>query len=262
MLHFGNAGLRSRRASAYSSPNQPHYRLKTATYSLYGNWGRTFQVGLGMEPSINEGWEIGLKLKPADWAEGRVAYWRQDASNEMSRNLTSSDTIYLGATTRQGVDIEVKVTPTDQLSIWSAYSLQEAKITTAGTYNANVNSAAYYTYEVGNQVVNTPNYLFSAGIDYQITPALRSSLWTSGQGDYFVDQANALSKYGDYALLNLDLGYQVNKQVEVQFQAKNLTNTHREYVWYHATFGSTHTPLYSPGDGIAFYGAVNVKYDF
>ncbi|MDT4290505.1 TonB-dependent receptor [Methylomonas sp. MO1] len=237
-------------------------------YSLYGNWGRTFQVGLGQAtfigrnqanigPSLNDGWEVGVKLKPVDWAEGRVAYWAQDASNEISRNLASVDSTMIGATKRQGVDIEVKVYPTDKVGVWAAYSLQEAKVT-----NPPVVSAGTMEYVAGNQVVNTPNYLFSAGIDYQILPQLRSSLWTSGQGDYFVDQANQRGQYGEYALLNLDLGYQVTKEVELQFQAKNLTDARREYVWYDETFGATAQPFFSPGDGIAFYGAVNVKFDY
>jgi iron complex outermembrane receptor protein len=238
-------------------------------YSLYGNWGRTFQVGLGaatfrnpqaasLTPSINEGWEVGVKLQPVDWAEGRVAFWQQDASNEVSRNLSSNDSTYLGSTARQGVDVEVKVNPVDTVSVWAAYSLQEAKIKEAGIYRVD-----NYEYRVGNTIVNTPDYLFSAGIDYQITPALRSSLWTSGQGNMFVDQANVAGEYGEYALLNLDLGYQVNKHVEVQFQAKNLTNTQRDYVWYDETYvGANRQPLFSPADGIAFYGAVNMRYDF
>ncbi|NJA05661.1 MULTISPECIES: TonB-dependent receptor domain-containing protein [Methylomonas] len=237
-------------------------------YSLYGNWGRTFQVGLGQAtfilnssqknigPSLNDGWEVGIKLKPVDWAEGRVAYWAQDASNEISRNLASVDSTMIGATKRQGVDIEIKVYPTDKVGVWAAYSLQEAKVTNPPA----VSSAMQYV--AGNQVVNTPNYLFSAGIDYQILPQLRSSLWTSGQGDYFVDQANVRGKYGEYALLNLDLGYQVTKEVEVQFQAKNLADVRREYVWYDESFGATAQPFFSPGDGIAFYGAVNVKFDY
>ena len=244
-------------------------------YSVYGNWGRTFQVGLGsatfknplasnMAPSINDGWEVGVKLKPVDWAEGRIAYWRQDASNEMSRNLADSSSTYLGATTRQGVDVEIKVNPIDSVSLWSAYSLQEAKIKSAGNYVVDS-----YEYRVGNKIVNTPDYLFSAGLDYQITPALKSSLWTTGQGNFFVDQANAVGQFGEYSLLNLDLGYQVNKQVDLQFQAKNLANTHREYLWYDETYGRSvdgltiyRQPLFSPADGIAFYGAVNVRYDF
>lgn len=238
-------------------------------YSLYGNWGRTFQVGLGaatfrspgaasLKPSINEGWEVGVKLQPVDWVEGRVAFWQQDASNEVSRNLASNDSTYLGSTRRQGVDVEVKVNPVDAVGVWAAYSLQEAKIKEAGIFVQDK-----YEYKVGNSIVNTPNYLFSAGIDYQITPALKSSLWTSGQGNFFVDQANAVGKFGEYSLLNLDLGYQVHKNVDLQFQAKNLADTHRDYVWYDESYGTGYRqPLFSPADGIAFYGAVNVKYDF
>ncbi|ANE56896.1 TonB-dependent receptor [Methylomonas sp. DH-1] len=238
-------------------------------YSLYGNWGRTFQVGLGQAtfvgrnqsntgPSLNDGWEIGVKLSPVAWAEGRVAYWMQDASNEISRNLASTDSTMIGPTKRQGVDIELKVYPTDRFGVWAAYSLQEAKITNPPAVVANA-----MEYTAGNQVVNTPNYLFSAGIDYQITQQLRSSLWTSGQGNYFVDQANDAGKHGEYALLNLDLGYQVTKQVELQFQAKNLTDTQREYLWYDESYGAGQRyAFYSPGDGRAFYGAVSVKFDY
>ena len=239
-------------------------------YSLYGNWGRTFQVGLGQAtfilnnnqknigPSLNDGWEVGVKLQPVDWAEGRVAYWMQDASNEISRNLASADSTMIGPTKRQGVDIEVKVYPTDRFGVWAAYSLQEAKTTNPSARVINT-----MEYVAGNQVVNTPNYLFSAGIDYQITQELRSCLWTSGQGNYFVDQANAAGQHGEYALLNLDLGYKVTKEVELQFQAKNLTDTQREYLWYDESYGTGQRfPFYSPGDGIAFYGAVSVKFDY
>jgi iron complex outermembrane receptor protein len=237
-------------------------------YSLYGNWGRTFQVGLGQAtfigrnqsnigPSLNDGWEVGVKLKPVDWAEGRVAYWSQKASNELSRNLASVDSTMIGPTLRQGVDVEIKVYPTDKFGVWAAYSLQEAKVT-----NPPIFAAGSMEYAAGNQVVNTPNYMFSAGLDYQILPTLRSSLWTSGQGNYFVNQANTVSKQGEYALLNLDLGYQVTKQVDLQFQMKNLADVKREYVWYDETFGATAQPFFSPGDGRAVYGAVNVKYDF
>ncbi|WP_260839174.1 TonB-dependent receptor domain-containing protein [Methylomonas koyamae] len=231
-------------------------------YSLYGNWGRTFQVGVGaatykiargatdIAPSINEGWEVGVKLKPVDWAEARVAYWRQDATNESSRVLNSAqnDSISIGSTERQGVDLEFKISPIEPVNIWAAYSLQEAIVTKAP--NA--------SYRIGNQIINTPDYLFSAGLDYQITRQIRSSLWTTGQGDYYIDPQNNLDNFGEYATLNLDLGYQVTKEVDLQFQVKNLADVNREYVWYDATGGA----LYSPGDGRAFYGAVSVKFDY
>lgn len=233
-------------------------------YSLYGNWGRTFQVAVGAstykgvptapdtQPSINEGWEVGVKMKPVDWLEGRVAYWRQDATNESSRDLLSADnsSIPVGATKRQGVDVQTKVNPIEAVSLWATYSLQEAIVTKAPV-------GGTYKYKKGNQVFNTPDYLFSAGIDYQITQEFKSSLWTTGQGDYYANSANSGGQFGEYALLNLDLGYQLTKQVDLQFQVKNMVDAQWEYVWYEGA----PEPLFSPGDGRAFYGSVNVKFD-
>ena len=231
-------------------------------YSLYGNWGRTFQVATGaasykisptatdLAPSINNGWEVGLKLAPVNWAEGRLAYWQQSASNEWRRQLNSpnGDSTNIGATDRQGVDVEVKVTPIKPVSLWATYSIQEAIINTPAP------ATPQYA---GNQIDHTPDYLFSAGLDYRITHDLKSSLWTTGQGNYFPDEANKQKQFGEYALLNLDLTYKVNKMVELQFQAKNLANTYWEYVWHDGS-----QTLHSPGDGRAFYGAVSVNYDF
>jgi iron complex outermembrane receptor protein len=231
-------------------------------YSLYGNWGRTFQVAVGagayntnpnpvdVAPSINDGWEVGVKVEPVDWAEGRVAYWMQTATNESSRVLNSAgnDSTLIGATDRQGVDVEIKIRPIELVSVWAAYSLQEAIVKTPKSNPV----------LAGTQIFNTPNYLFSGGIDYQIMPKLKSSLWTTGQSSYYIDDTNTKGKFGEYALLNLDLGYQVNKLVDLQFQVKNLTDTYWEYVWYNATANQS---AHSPGDGRAFYGAINVKYD-
>ncbi|WP_262964524.1 TonB-dependent receptor [Methylobacter psychrophilus] len=231
-------------------------------YSLYGNWGRTFQVAVGagayntnpnpvdIAPSINDGWEVGVKVEPVDWAEGRVAYWKQTATNESSRVLNSAgnDSTLVGATDRQGVDVQLKIQPIKLVSVWTAFSLQEAIVATPKSNPA----------LAGTQIFNTPNYLFSGGIDYQIMPKLKSSLWTTGQSSYYVDEANKKGKFGEYALLNLDIGYQVNKLVDLQFQVKNLTDTYWEYVWYNTTANQT---AHAPGDGRAFYGAINVKYD-
>ncbi len=230
-------------------------------YSLYGNWGRTFQVAVGagtyitnpkmpdLPASINEGWEVGVKLQPFNWLEGRVAYWQQSATGEWSRDLNNpnNDSINIGATKRQGVDVQLQMKPSDDINLWASYSLQKA-IIKAAPANAKT---------VGKQVDHTPDYIFSAGVDYQILPDLKSSLWTTGQGNYFLDTANSTQQFGEYALLNLALDYQVNKQVGLQFQVKNLTNTYWEYAWFDGT-----QTLHSPGDGRAFYGAVNVKFDY
>ncbi len=115
----------------YGSIGQPKlsavYALNDA-YSLYGNWGRSFQIGVGagsyntantnVAPSINDGWESGIKFAPAPWLEGRIALWQQVASNEARRKLgaASNDVENIGKTQRQGIDFQANVKPAKDTS--------------------------------------------------------------------------------------------------------------------------------------------------
>jgi iron complex outermembrane recepter protein len=135
------------------------------------------------------------------------------------------------------------------VSMWGAISIQEAIIKTPDP------STPQYQ---GNRIDHTPGFIFSGGIDYQILPQLKTSLWTNGQDAYYLDPSNSSGKFGDYALLNLNVDYQVNKLVGLQFQMKNITGTYWEYAWYDAPNKLTN---HSPGDGRAFYGAININYD-
>ena len=86
----------------YGLIQQPKFSVVWAqmpAHSLYANWGRSFQVGVGaasylsasrqtdLKPSMNTGWELGWKFKPLDWLEGRLATWAQIASDEVYRKL-------------------------------------------------------------------------------------------------------------------------------------------------------------------------------
>ncbi|MDW3687806.1 TonB-dependent receptor [Cupriavidus sp. CV2] len=121
-----------------------------AGYSLYATWGRTFQAGVragaykipprttDLVPSINDGWELGLKLNPGSWLEGRVAYWEQLASHEVRRKLNDppGDSDILGKTRRHGVDVQANLRPHSQFNVWLSYSYQMAKIVDPGPADA------------------------------------------------------------------------------------------------------------------------------
>ena len=229
--------------------------------SLYGNFGRTFQVGVGtaaykvgqsddLKPSLNDGWELGVKLKPASWADGRLALWQQTASNESRRKLNdpANSSENIGKTRRQGFDAETSLRPFEQGTLWLSYSYQTSKILSA---------EASATATVGNEIDHIPHHIFAAGVDYQIMPALRLSAWANAQSDYYVERNNSQGKFGDFVLLNVSASYKVSKDVALEFQVKNLANKYYEYVWWDSDYSQT---LHSPGDGRAFYGAVNVKY--
>ncbi len=227
-------------------------------YSLYGNWGRTFQVGIEagayqqlngpeLKPSINDGWEMGIKLSPVTWMEGRIAYWEQTADDEVRRLFTGSgESENIGKTKRRGFDAQLRARPINPLSIWAAFSWQEGIIKKPGPLESG---------NKNNEIDHIPDYVVSGGVDYQITPAVRGSFSIFAQGDYFLNRENDTRQFGDYYLVNLGLFYQINKYLGLDFQVTNLTDKYYEYVW---DAGSS---LHSPGDGRAFYGALNVEFD-
>ncbi len=231
----------------------------TPGYSLYGNVGRSFQVGVGtgsyqlsaladQEPSLNDGWEAGLKFKPLAGVEGRVALWEQVASNEMRRMLmgASNDVEAIGKTRRQGVDLELSVRAGENTRFWAFYSHQDSKILQAGA----TEPAAQ-----GRQIDHVPHYIVSAGVEHRLLPALRVSATVNAQGSYYLERTNITQTYGAYTLLNLAANYQLNRTTSLDFQVRNAADEKYEYVWYSG--GST---FHSPGEGRSFFAALNLAY--
>jgi len=231
--------------------------------SLYANWGRTFQVGTGaaaykipprdtdLAPSINEGWETGVKFTPADWVDGRVAYWQQEASGEVSRRLNdpSGESDNVGETRRWGYDMQMNLHPNERTDIWMAYSWQYSKI---------LQPSATLPNSKGQEIDHIPNHLYNAGVSYEATPALQLTAWMNGQTNYYLERENTKGTYGGYVLMNLGATYKVTESVSVDMQLKNLTNRYYEYVWYDPE-GAV-AALHSPGDGRALYTGVTLDF--
>ncbi|WP_317202998.1 TonB-dependent receptor [Janthinobacterium sp.] len=224
--------------------------------SLYANWGRSFQVGAGaayqsnlntLRPSLNDGWESGLKLTPRDWIDGRVALWEQRATDEVKRRLNdpSGDSENVGATRRRGVDVQLNVRPDQRSSVWLAYSRQRAKIDRP-------DPAAPAT--INNEIDHVPRHVYTAGVDFQATPALKLSAWGNGQGNYYLSTANTGGKFGGFVLLNASAKYQLSPAVALELQLKNLANRYYEYVWINDQ------TRHAPGDGRAAYLSANVTF--
>ncbi len=232
--------------------------------SFYANWGRSYQVGVGsaayrlasqsddLKPSINDGWEAGIKFRPADWLDGRIAYWEQEASDEVQRKLNDAvgDAENVGQTLRKGWDLQVNLYPTEASSIWLSYSRQFSEI-----LKPNPNLPA----SKGKEMDHVPHHLYAAGTTYQLTPALQLSAWANGQSDYYLERTNSTGKYGDYILLNLGAVYQVSPTLSVDLQAKNITNRYYEYAWYDDSAGVRQS-LHAPGDGRALYAGLTLDF--
>lgn len=231
-------------------------------YNLYGNVGRSFQIGLGagaykvgqtadLAPSINDGWEFGLKSKPIQGMDARIAMWQQTASNEMRRKLNdpSNANEAIGKTRRNGVDAEVSWKVSNKTRLWIFASHQDSKILLPG---ANEPTA------LGKEVDHVPHNIISAGIEHNITADLRLGATLNSQSDYYVERTNVTEKFGAYTLLNLSANYRLNSTTSLDFQIRNATNQHYEYVWYDST--QAQKTFHSPGDGRGFFASINMRY--
>ncbi|MEK2611723.1 TonB-dependent receptor [Pseudomonas shirazensis] len=231
--------------------------------SLYANWGRTFQVGSGaaaykvpprnedLQPSINEGGETGMKFTPASWVDGRVAYWRQDATGEVSRRLNdpSGESDNVGETRRWGYDLQVNLHPDERTEVWASYSWQYSKI---------LEPSSALPQSKGKEIDHIPHHLWNTGISYQATQALQLTAWMNGQTNYYLERENTQGTYGGYVLMNIGATYTLTETLSVDLQLKNLTDRYYEYAWYDPD--GAKDSLHSPGDGRALYAGLTVDF--
>lgn len=249
--------------NAYGAIRQPKFSAALsplAGVTVYGNWGKTFQIGVGsgaylipprqldLAPSVNEGWEFGVKYAAGDALEGRVAIWKQTATGEIKRKLNDplGDFDNLGSTRRKGIDVQLSAKPVQGLSLWGAVAWQKAVITKPDPATPAL---------LGNEIDHVPHWLFSGGVDFTAVPRLRLSVWGGGQSSYELTTSNNRGRWGDYAALNAEAAYNLTPQVELSLSAKNITGTDYEYVWWDGA-----QSLHSPADAASVTGSVRVTF--
>jgi iron complex outermembrane receptor protein len=260
--HDRRSGVRAP-AYDYGAIGQPKISLLWTIredVTLFGSWGRTFQVGVGsgayrippklaqLDPSTNDGWELGVKYDPPGRLLARAAIWEQTATGEVKRKLNDplGDSENLGGTRRRGLDMQLSFALTPKLTAWAAYGWQEAVIVTP---DPAVPLAR------GKTIDHVPGNLFSGGLDWTATDRLTLALSVKAQDSYYLEQTNRTGRFGDYALADLDAVYKLTSKVDIQLQVKNLTDGDHEYVWWDG--GQS---LHSPGDGRSVHAAVMVRF--
>jgi len=225
-------------------------------YNLFANWGRAFQIGShtgrfnddDLDYSKNDGWEAGIKLSPVNWLAARLSYWEQNASDEVKTDA-QGDPENIGETDRDGWDIGLSVRPYEWVTLWGAYSKTNAVYTDPG-YDKFGNIITYK----GKDIKNIPEYTSKLGVDFVHPIGFSSSLWWESQGDYPIDEENALPRDGDYDVVNLDMAYKI-KNTTFGFHIRNLFDEeYSGFVWDNSGYD------YSPGDERSFYASVAFEF--
>ncbi|WP_334163914.1 TonB-dependent receptor [Phenylobacterium sp.] len=227
---------------------------------VYGNWGRSFQIGAGsgaylipprtaeLEPSRNDGWELGVKHVFADRWQTRLAYWEQTASGEVKRRLNDplGDSENLGRTKRRGFDVQAAFDLTRDLHVWGALTLQEAVV--------QIPDPALPAAR-GKMIDHVPTRLAAGGVDWRASEKLSLSGSVSAQSDYYLEATNTTGRFGGFVLLGAEATYRLSKAIDLQLQVKNVTDAGHEYVWWDGT-----QSLHSPGAPRSFHAALLARF--
>ncbi|MCC6916170.1 MAG: TonB-dependent receptor [Nitrosomonas sp.] len=266
---LNTTGLNTYPLQDYGWINQPKLSVvysPSQAFSIYGNWGRTFQIVTGSRnpayltpgiseyrPSINTGIELGVRLRPLKRMEARVAVWQQDATDEVANLPSAGATQNLGETRRRGVDFQITTNIAEKLKLWYSYSYQEAKIMDG--YTSGGTSLA------GKEVFSTPRHISNAGMEYKFSEYLRFNFQGRAQSNYYIDDLNAQGKYGGYILFDGGAHCALTKTFSLDLQIKNIFDREYEYVWYDNFFwpAGSYQPMFSPGPDRAAYLSLNIK---
>ncbi|SUI69462.1 TonB-dependent receptor [Shewanella morhuae] len=250
-------------ANDYGTISQP--KLSIAVFpitdlTLFANWGRTFQIGVGsgsylipprqddVAPSINEGWEVGTKYQPLDSVDLRLALWNQTATGELKRRLNdpAGDVDNIGATERHGVDLQASWALNDDINVWGSVAWQQAEIDKADPQTPELK---------GNDIDHIPQWIYNAGVDFSATEKLSLSALLRAQSKYELNTANSAGRYGDFILLNVSARYALNNSTDLAFEIKNLTDEYYEYVWWDGS-----QTLHSPNEGRSVNASISLHF--
>lgn len=247
----------------YGTISQPKLALAilaSEAVTLFSNWGRSFQIGAGsgaylipprqvdLTPSVNDGWELGVKYQTLSRTQLRTTLWQQTATGEFKRKLNDplGDFDNLGATRRKGVDVQLSVAPLPALNLWAAIAWQQAQIETPDPATPML---------TGNDIDHIPQWIHSAGVDYNLSEQWVLSASLRAQSSYELTTSNDRGRYGKYLLLDAQARYIINTQLELSLQLQNVTDDNYEYVWWDGS-----QTLHSPGEGRAVTAAVHLRY--
>jgi iron complex outermembrane receptor protein len=227
----------------------PHER-----FNVYGNWGRSFQVSVGIAAfgqqdlrySKNDGFELGVRGSASRWLAGRAAVWRQTATDEVRLKFDNSgDSENIGETDRRGFDVELTLRPNDRLFVWAAYTRQRGRMVGTGAREPQFR---------GKLLDHVPDYTLKLGADAKPWRRVTLSLWSYVQGDYHLTKDNLLPRFGEQALLHLDALFEPGR-LGFGVHLKNLLD--RRYdstVWFDGA-----TIWHGPGDGRAVCVTASLK---
>lgn len=233
-------------------------------YSVYANWGRTFQlpaspdlygqtangalISRDIAESRNDGWEVGIKASPIDRIDVRLAYWSMTATGELVNIQGTNDKMNGGETERKGMDFSLNAELHPWIDLWGSFSLVDAIYARPAPGLEN---------RTGKKLEMVPEYTAKVGIDFSHPSGVSANLWMDIVDDYYPILGNIDlrdRKAGGYEVAHLTAAYQIKPSMQVGLDVRNVFDKeHISWAW-------DHDVGVQPGQPRSFYGWVRFEY--
>jgi iron complex outermembrane receptor protein len=129
--------------------------------------------------------------------------------------ITPAITEQAGQQSSRGIELSVGVRPTPALKLEANAAILKARF---DVFNENV--AGVTVSRAGKQPQNVPEQVFNLGARYKFVPQVEGSAWIRHVGKRYTDTAN-LIEMPAYSVLDLSLGYRIDRKSELQFWVRN-----------------------------------------
>lgn len=224
-------------AKSFEAPTL--YRLYSSSVTTSGGKNKYNVANPDLDAQTANNFELGVKKKIGDSTNVNVAVFKTKYEKMLYNNVyekvgTDEFSRYenAGKADAKGFEIELNHDFSEKYTGFLNYTYQDAKIKDAPTAK-----------EVGKRIVSTPQHIFRTGILYNTekwTSALTGEYVSKrfGQADNSDTNSGVYGCYDPYFVMNLSVGYNIKKDLNLTFSINNLLD--RDYVHYYYQPGRTY----------------------
>ncbi|MDD5033332.1 MAG: TonB-dependent receptor, partial [Methylococcaceae bacterium] len=226
----------------------------------------SFVADPALKPVVSQTFETGLRGKFSEALHWNLALYHSRLNNDILfiNSTGSNQTGYfqnVGITQRQGGELGLGGR-WDQLNWFLNYSFVDATYRTAAILNSALGPVAV---QPGDRIPGIPQQTLKLGAEYEIL----SGWFFGGDLQYASDQYargddhNQHAKIKEYAVVNLNTRYAINKHVEVFAMARNVFDTKYETfaVMNRNFFTGQGERFVGPGAPLSGWGGIRLKFD-
>ncbi|WP_430472674.1 TonB-dependent siderophore receptor [Thalassospira lucentensis] len=241
---INTGAVEERNDQAFTSRAGLTYKV-TDGLSVYGNYSESFQPiysntsSMDGEAKPQEGtqYEVGVKYKPENFnALFTAAVYDLTQTNVGQWNASYSEYRQVGEVNSQGLELEAKMSPLENMNVTLAYSFIDAEV-----------KKDVVATNIGKRPASVPENSASAWLDYTFEESGARGDLTVGAGVRYVGQTfadNAETKpAGAYAVADAMINYMITDDVSFAVNVTNLLD--RKYVSY-----SYSDDYYGPGRSV------------